>query len=79
MSRAAAVTDVSLKQESFINIGKHRFRIASDHHAVLAELHESFTYVSMGDLLFLTSLIGANLLLSVNPINVLNVRNRARR
>lgn len=69
----------STKRESFIQIGKHRHRIANDHHAILRQLTEDFRYMSMQELLFFTSFIGANLLQAFNPVTLITVRNRAER
>lgn len=71
------ISSPDAKQESFIQIGKHRHRIANDHHAMLRQLTEDFRYMRMEDLLFLTSFIGANLLQAFNPVTLINVRNRA--
>lgn len=69
--------DDSRKKEQFINIGKHRHRIANDHHGLLVELTDEFRYCSMEQLLFLTSFIGASLLLRLNPMMLFSVRSRA--
>lgn len=55
----------STKLEKTITVGGRSHRIANDHHALLADLHDQFRYVSMEELLFLTSLIGARLALSM--------------
>jgi hypothetical protein len=73
-----SISEESTKRERFIQLGKHRHRIANDHHAALIELHNNFfRYVPMGELLFLTSLIGATLLLNFPLSALINVRNRA--
>jgi hypothetical protein len=65
----------SKKRERFIQIGKHRFRIANDHHAALTELSQTlFRYVPMGNLLFLTSFVGAILLLNFPVVVMIIVR-----
>lgn len=66
------------KQDCFIQIGKHRHRIANDHHAALSDLRASFfRYAPMDEVLFMTSLIGASLLLNLPLLPLINVRNRA--
>lgn len=49
----------SRKQEAFITIGRHRHRIASDHHRMLSDLQASVRYVKLEQLLFITSYLGA--------------------
>lgn len=72
-----SLEDQSHKQERFIQIGKSRHRIANDHHALLIALTRQFPYSTMAELLFLTSFIGASLLQVLNPMALINVRNRA--
>lgn len=67
----------SHKRERWIQIGKHRCRIANDHHAMLLRLSEEFRYVSMQELLFYTSLVGASVMQQANPGRLINVRRRA--
>lgn len=69
--------DDSRKKERFIQIGKSRHRIANDHHSLLVELTDEFRYCSMEQLLFLTSFIGASLLLRLNPMLLFSVRSRS--
>lgn len=66
----------SSKQECFIQIGKRSHRIANDHHALLLTLSAEFRYLSMEELLFFTSLVGARLLAAFNPLAVINVYKR---
>jgi len=67
----------SHKRERWIQIGKHRCRIANDHHAMLLRLSEEFRYVSMQELLFYTSLVGASVMQQANPARLINVRRGA--
>jgi hypothetical protein len=66
----------STKLEKTITVGGRSHRIANDHHALLAELHDQFRYVSLEELLFLTSLIGARLALSMPLVTLFNGENR---
>jgi hypothetical protein len=65
------------KKEKHIQIGKHRVRIANDHHAALSELADDFREMSMEQLFFLTSFIGASLLQLFGPMVLKSVRLRA--
>lgn len=49
----------SKKQEAFIQIGRHRHRIASDHHRMLSDIQSTVIYAKMENLLFITSYLGA--------------------
>ena len=69
-----STSNESKKQENWIQIGKTRHRIANNHHVLLEKLHAELPYVGMADLLFLTSMFGASVLLVCNPIALLNVR-----
>jgi hypothetical protein len=66
----------STKQESWIRIGKRNHRIADDHHALLAELQVDCRYMSMEQLLFFTSFIGARVLRITGICTLINVDKR---
>lgn len=66
----------STKREKTISVGGRSHRIANDHHALLSELHEQFRYISLEDLLFLTSLIGARLALSLPLVTLFKGESR---
>lgn len=66
----------STKLEKTITVGGRSHRIANDHHALLSDLHDQFRYISLEDLLFLTSLIGARLALSMPLVTLFNGENR---
>ena len=68
---------VDSKKERFISIGKSRHRIANDHHELLSRLHTNFRYLSMEQLLFLTSFFGASVALLCGIPMLISVLNRA--
>jgi len=63
----------STKQERFIQIGKRSHRIADDHHALLIALTVHYRYMTMEQLLFWTSFVGARVLHQFNPLALINV------
>lgn len=72
-----AVEDDSPKKSEFIQIGKTRHRIASDHKCLLNEIQSDFREMTMEQIFFLTSFIGASLLQVFGPMVLRNVRFRA--
>jgi len=68
---------IDSKKEKFISIGRSRHRLANDHHELLCQLHTDFRYLSMEQLLFLTSFVGANLALMCGLPMLITVLNRA--
>jgi len=73
MARAVYEFKESSKQESWIQIGKHSHRIANNHAELLDKLSNDFPYCTQEKLLFLTSFIGAIILLTINPLSVISV------
>lgn len=67
----------STKRESFIQLGKHRKRVANDHHALLIQVSEALPYSRMEDVYDYSSFIGCSVLLMFNMIPLISVRNRA--
>lgn len=70
---------MSGKKLAFIQVGKTRHRITTEHHALLSELNDAFPYLSMEDLLFQTSLDGARFALAGGVVTLINARPRMAR
>lgn len=68
---------VDSKKEKFISIGKSRHRIANNHHDLLSQIHTDCRYLTMEQLLFLTSLFGASLAVLCGMPMLISVLNRA--
>jgi hypothetical protein len=67
------------KKEAYIQVGKTRHRITTEHHALLSELNDALPYLSMEHLLFQTSLAGARFALSTGIVTLIIERpHRAR-
>ncbi len=81
MSTALKMVQVdapSQKKEQFIQLGKTRRRISTRHHAKLSKLQEAFGYMTMEQLLMMTSDIGSSVLEIMMPALLINVDKCAR-